>query len=582
MRAHTSPTPSSTPAACCGPAAPTVLAAPATQLPAPGSTPALGAGASASPCCGDPTPDPETGACCSAPAATCGCRVTGATHPDAAADQVGSAGPASPSAHTAPADGAGGLPVAVIGAGPVGLVAAAQLVAKGETPLVLEAGDAVGASIREWAHVRLFSPWKYVVEPTSRAMLEARGWTMPDGDHLPTGAELLAGWVEPLAALPEIAPHVRLGHRVLAVTRRGYDKVKTAGRDDAPFELVVRTPDGGTTRLLARAVIDASGTWRSPNPLGAGGVAAEGEAAHVGRTLYGIPDVFGRDRARYAGRRTLVVGSGHSAFNALLDLAALRRETGAGEIVWAIRRTDVGLMFGGGQKDRLEARGALGERLRRLVESGEVRLELGVRIARVSAAADGVVVESDTGARLGPVDEIVVATGFRPDLALARELRLELDPWLEAPKALAPLVDPNLHSCGTVYPHGAAELAHPERDFYVVGMKSYGRAPTFLLLTGYEQARSVVCALVGDEEGARNVELVLPETGVCQTDLGGSSCCGVGDGANAEPATAASCATGGGSCGVPAVTERGWEEAAEGDAAVVGVGAARDATCCGA
>ena len=494
----TAPAPAPAPTACCGPAAPTVLAT--------------------SPCCGDPTPNAETGACCSAPSATCGCQSKGA-EARAVAEPPDAAPPP------------GRLPVAVIGAGPVGLVAAAQLVARGETPLVLEAGDTVGASIREWAHVRLFSPWKYVVEPTSRGMLEARGWTMPDGERLPTGGELLAGWVEPLAALPEIAPHVRLGHRVLAVTRRGYDKVRSAGRDATPFELVVRTPEGRTERVLARAVIDASGTWGAPNPLGAGGVEAEGERAHAGRTRYGIPDVLGRDRARYAGRRVLVVGSGHSAFNALLDLAGLREEVPSTEILWAVRRADVGLMFGGGQKDALEARGALGDRLRRLVDSGAVRLEMGVRIARVSSAADGVVVESDTGARIGPVDEIVVATGFRPDLSLARELRLRLDPWLEAPETLAPLIDPNLHSCGTVYPHGAAELAHPEKDFYVVGMKSYGRAPTFLLLTGYEQVRSVVCALVGDEEGARNVELVLPETGVCQTDLGGASCCGTADAA---------------------------------------------------
>jgi len=423
----------------------------------------------------------------------------------------------------------------VIGAGPIGLAAAVQLVAKGEKPLVLESGDAVGASIREWGHVRLFSPWKYLVDPTARAMLEATGWTMPDGDVLPTGGELVAGLIEPLAALPEIAPHVRLGHRVLAVTRRGYDKVKTTGRDETPFELVVAKPDGSTERLLARAVIDASGTWRSPNPMGAGGVAAVGEGEAAARTVYGIPDALGHDRARYAGKRVLVVGSGHSAFNALLDLAALRRQAPATEIVWAIRRTDVGLMFGGGRKDALEARGALGARMSDLVEAGIVQLEYGVRIIRVSSSPEGIVVESDNGKRVGPVDEIIVATGFRPDLSLARELRLKLDPWLEAPEQLAPLVDPNVHSCGTVYPHGAAELAHPEKDYYVVGMKSYGRAPTFLLLTGYEQVRSVVCALVGDEEGARNVELVLPETGVCQSDLGSSACCGSSASMESEP-----------------------------------------------
>jgi len=556
-------TPSAPPASCCEASATPVATTPAT-VPAP------------APCCGDPTRNPETGACCSAPSASCGCQPQNAVTSAPEADATSAAPVAS---EAMPGER---LPVAVIGAGPVGLVAAAQLVAKGDRPLILEAGDTVGASIREWAHVRLFSPWKYVVEPTSRGMLEARGWTMPDEDRLPTGGELLAGWVEPLAALPEIAPHVRLGHRVLAVTRRGYDKVKTAGRDEAPFELVVRTPHG-TERILARAVIDASGTWHSPNPMGAGGVEADGEAEHAERVLYGIPDVLGRDRSRYAGKRVLVVGSGHSAFNALLDLAGLMQDAPGTEIVWAIRRTEVGLMFGGGRKDALEARGALGERLRRLVATGAVRLEMGARIARVSAGADGVVVESDTGARLGPVDEIIVTTGFRPDLSLTRELRLRVDPWLEAPETLAPLIDPNLHSCGTVYPHGAAELAHPEKDYYVVGMKSYGRAPTFLLLTGYEQVRSVVCALTGDEEGARNVELVLPETGVCQTDLGGSSCCAIPDSATEDAAAGPSCgADGAGTCGVPAGVGAGAGYGEE-ELVLVGAGAGepRGRACCG-
>jgi hypothetical protein len=136
--------------------------------------------------------------------------------------------------------------------------------------------------------------------------------------------------------------------------------------------------------------------------------------------------------------------------------------------------------------------------------------------------------------KLPPVDEIIATTGFRPDLALTQELRLNLDASLESPAVLAPLIDPNEHSCGSVPPHGEAELAHPqEKDFYIVGMKSYGRAPTFLMLTGYEQVRSIASAIVGDWKAAREVELVLPETGVCSVsnrsleDEGGVSCCGV-------------------------------------------------------
>jgi glycine/D-amino acid oxidase-like deaminating enzyme len=422
-----------------------------------------------------------------------------------------------------------GLPVVVIGAGPIGLVAAAHLVARGETPLVFEAGPAVGASVRQWAHVRLFSPWKYLVDPIASTMLAENGWRAPDPDRLPTGGELISEMLEPLAAHPAIAPHLRFGYRVTAVTRRGMDKVKTAGRDATPFEVAVRGPEGMTTRVLARAVIDASGTWESPNPLGANGLPAEGEAEQGERIHYGIPDVLGRDRDRYAGRRTLVVGSGHSAFNAVLDLATLAQQAPGTEVVWAVRRAEIGLLFGGGTKDALEARGALGNRLRHLVATRRVRFHTGFRIERLGSEDGRLTVGSEDGRRLAQLDHLIVTTGFRPDLGLTRELRLDLDPWLEAPKQLAPLIDPNLHSCGTVYPHGARELGHPERDFYVVGMKSYGRAPTFLLLTGYEQVRSVVSALVGDEEGARNVELVLPETGVCQTDLGAGSCCGTGD-----------------------------------------------------
>lgn len=422
------------------------------------------------------------------------------------------------------------LPVAVIGAGPIGVVAAAHLVSRGETPLVLEAGDAVGASIRSWAHVRLFSPWRYLVDPVAVSMLEAAGWTAPDPEALPTGGELVERFVEPLAALPAIAPHIRLGARVTAISRRGFDKMKTPGRDRAPFELVVRTADGVEERILAKAVVDASGTYTAPNPLGAGGLPVPGEAELAGRIFYGIPDVLGGDRARYAGKRVLVVGSGHSAFNALLDLAALARKEPDTAITWAIRRPTPGQLYGGGADDQLAARGGLGTRMRALVSTGAVRLVTGFRTARLAADASGITVTGEDGA-LGPVDEIVVATGFRPDLSITRELRLGLDPALESPVALAPLIEPNEHSCGTVYPHGAAELAHPESGYYTVGMKSYGRAPTFLLLTGYEQVRSVVCALVGDEAGAKAVELVLPETGVCSTDLGGSCCASPADAA---------------------------------------------------
>jgi hypothetical protein len=273
-------------------------------------------------------------------------------------------------------------------------------------------------------------------------------------------------------------------------------------------------------------VIDASGTYAAPNPLGAGGLHAIGEAEHRRHIFYGIPDVLGAHRARYGGRSVAVVGSGHSAFNVLLDLARLRDAEPGTSITWAIRREDVATMYGGGTADALPARGSLGERMRALVDSGRVRLEPGFRTEAVRPASGAVTLHGADGRRLGPFHEIVAVTGFRPDLRMLSELRLDLDPAVESPRALAPLIDPNLHSCGTVPPHGVKELAHPEPGFYIVGMKSYGRAPTFLMLTGYEQVRSVVAELTGDHAGARRVELSLPPTGVCSTGPSESACDG--------------------------------------------------------
>jgi hypothetical protein len=358
-------------------------------------------------------------------------------------------------------------------------------------------------------------------------MLEAAGWVKPPASEYPTGGELVRDYLEPLAALPMLRPHIRLGARVTGVSRLGLDRLTTGARAATPFVLHVSTSTGDQ-RVLARAVIDASGTVGSPNPLGADGLAAIGERALADRVSYGIPDVAGARRPRYAGRRTLVVGSGHSAFTVLLDLVALAEEVPGTTVVWAIRRRDPGNLFGGGEADALPERGRLGQRLRALVEGGRFALFQGVRLDRLARTGDGIVAMSGDQA-LPVVDEIIAATGFRPDLGMLGELRLAIDPIVECPAALAPVIDPNVHSCGTVPPHGEDVLRQPEPGFYLAGMKSHGRAPNFLMLTGYEQVRSIAAALTGDVEGARTVKLTLPATGVCSSPgLGPEpvACCG--------------------------------------------------------
>ena len=195
------------------------------------------------------------------------------------------------------------LPVAVIGAGPVGLAAAAHLAERGMPFVVLESGDAPATGVRAWGHVRLFSPWRYNVDPAAARLLADAGWVRPDDDRLPTGAQLTGDYLQPLADLPALKPHVRYRARVAAVTRLGLDRVHTVGRDRTPF--LIRLTDGQD--IAARAVIDASGTWDIPNVLGASGIPAHGEDDVKAYVESALPDVLGRDRSRFAGRHTLVI-----------------------------------------------------------------------------------------------------------------------------------------------------------------------------------------------------------------------------------------------------------------------------------
>ncbi len=417
--------------------------------------------------------------------------------------------------------------VAIVGAGPVGLAAAAHVLERGMKPIVLEAGDKIAHAVRQWGHVQLFSPWEYSIDRAAERLLRPTGWNSPDPQQYPTGAELVERYLEPLATRTALAAHIRTSSRVTDISRAGFDKLKSHGRADAPFE--IRYQNGkGPEVLRADAVIDVSGTWHSPNPAGANGLPAIGEKSAARRVAYGMPDVLGRDRPRYAGKTVAVLGAGHSAIGTLIDLAQLAQQEPNTRPLWLLRGNDPAKAFGGGANDKLIARGELGSAFARLVSEGKIGIERQFRVSHVALDGASLVIGADDATRQVIVDELIVATGFRPQFDFLRELRIEVDPTVESPVPLAPLIDPNLHSCGTVRPHGARELAQPEPGFYFAGMKSYGRAPTFLMLTGYEQVRSIAAEIAGDVESARRVELILPETGVCSGPATSqeAGCCG--------------------------------------------------------
>lgn len=403
--------------------------------------------------------------------------------------------------------------IIIIGAGPQGLAAASHAVERDLRPLVLEAGSGPAAAVAEWAHVRLFSDWSELIDPVAQRRLESTGWSRP-GPGIPTGGEWIDRYLAPLADSLDSSPDcsVRYNERVVAVERAGDGFVVRSDR----------------AQYHAPAVLDASGTWRSPRPAGAGGLPAPGEehAAEAGLITYRIPDA--PEVATLTGAHVVVVGSGHSAATAIGALTRLAARTAGIRVTWVMRRSRADSVWGGGDADALPARAALGDRARRAVESGAVELVTGFRTARIGEAASRAVLVAEDGRALAPADRVIVLTGFEPDLTFLSTLRLDLDPVLRAPARLAPEIDPAIHSCGTVAATGIAQLAQPEKGFVIVGAKSYGNAPTFLALTGYEQVRSVVAHLAGDTAAAARNELVLPETGVCGGTADDSCCAPAG------------------------------------------------------
>lgn len=426
------------------------------------------------------------------------------------------------------------LPVAIIGAGPVGLATAAHLVRYEQPFILLESGSSVGTNILTWGHVRLFSPWRYNIDKSASILLKNQGWDEPNLDVLPTGSELVQQYLLPLANTPEIKESLVLNTKVLSVSRKNMDKMKTTNREKQPF-IIYAEQNGEFKQFEVRAVIDASGTWGNPNPANSSGVWLRDEVSIRDQVFYGIPDIFGKDKSRYLNKHVAVIGGGHSAINSILELVKLKEEHPDTKIVWVMRKERVDEAYGGEELDALEARGDLGSRIHQSVDSGVVQVVTPFRIQNVKELNGKIeLIGFNKGNKdtIPNIDEMIVNSGNRPDFSILQEVRIDIDTVTESVGDLAPLIDPNIHSCGTVRPHGEKELRQPDKDFYIVGAKSYGRAPTFLMATGYEQVRSVVAYLSEDYKASEKVELDLPETGVCKTNknvrnssFSSESCC---------------------------------------------------------
>lgn len=410
--------------------------------------------------------------------------------------------------------------VAILGAGPVGLEAALAAADAGLAFTVYEAAPRPGRHVRRWGHVRLFSPWRLNVSPRARARLEAEGWEAPpDGDH-PTGGELADRFLDLLARLPEVAPRLELGTRVVSVGRQGllkHEEISTAERARRPFRLLVEGPDGSEEVRTADAVLDCTGTYDQPNATGDGGVPAPGERAADGRIARRLPDLAGDDREAWSGRTVLLVGGGHSAQTAARDLARLAREEPDTRTLWALRGDDPS--FGRIPDDPLPERDRLAAGAEELARGGAAGLEPrpGRVVERIDRrdAADGSSGRRAAGGTDGPVyvtlrrsdgatetvevDRILSLTGYVGDRSLHRQLQFHACYATEAPmKLAAALLEQDTEDCLDREAPDAETLRSPEPGFFVLGVKSYGRDSTFLLRNGWEQVERAVAMLRED------------------------------------------------------------------------------------
>jgi thioredoxin reductase len=387
--------------------------------------------------------------------------------------------------------------IAIIGAGPTGLEAALAAHENGYTFTLYEAGDDVASYVSSWGHVRLFSPWDLDVSPRARRLLAEMGQGVPEGSDCPTGSELVELILRPLASSDIIAPCLERGVRVVAVSREGLlksDAIGDPARAERPFRLLLKDAAGREWAVSAEIVLDCTGNYGHPNPLGAGGIPAPGEAQFEEEIVRQIPD-FERAPETWAGKTTLLVGSGYSAQTAVVELWRIADQHPATRVIWVVREPTANWEII--PEDPLPARAELTRRAKELAGSATeaVRCIYGVAVDALQRNGKRISVllrHRDNETTEVEVDRIVSLTGFHGDYELYRQLQVH-ECWATSGpmKLAAALLGSSGTDCLEQTGHGADTLVNPEPNFFILGSKSYGRNSSFLMRIGWEQVDDV-------------------------------------------------------------------------------------------
>jgi cation diffusion facilitator CzcD-associated flavoprotein CzcO len=399
--------------------------------------------------------------------------------------------------------------LAILGAGPTGLEAALAAADQGFPFTLYETGAEVAAQIRSWGHVRLFSPWSLNVSPRMRRHLDAAGLACPSDESCPTGFELIADLLEPLAALPAIAPHLRLETQVLSISREGllkHEEIGSAARRERPFRLLLSGPDGTESIAHAEIVFDCTGNYRNPNYLGDGGIPAPGEAASQELISRWIPDLS-KDADSWANQTTLLVGSGYSAQTAVCDFAELAAKAPDTKLIWALRKSRS--QFKPIPDDPLPERARLTANIQELLEEDPDWLKVlpKVVVESITLVADANQLVKNKGSlevvlrhpggvkRRRSVDQVLSLTGYVGDHRIYRQLQVHECYATSGPMKLAAALLGSAAGgdgdCLTQESHGPDTLKNPEPNFFILGSKAYGRNTTFLMRVGWQQVDEV-------------------------------------------------------------------------------------------
>ena len=383
----------------------------------------------------------------------------------------------------------------VIGAGPIGLAAALGAIRRGLDVRVLER-DVVGAGILGWGPTRFFSPLAMNLPPGAAALLGDR---CPPADAIVSGREYVEEVLRPLATTATLADRVSEGARVIAIGRAGRRKGEFAGhpiRAERPLRVLVAQA-GHEQWLEAEYVLDATGVG-VPTAVGAGGLIAPGERAVAARLIRDL-GALDRQRSSLAATRVLLLGHGHSAANAITVLSDLAQAPSPPQVTWAVRTLNLRPCIEVAS-DPLPERQHIVARANALAAKPPAWLRV-ERRAQVEAftAPDGdagPIAVTLSGSRTVRVDHVVALTGYRPAPGLTDELTVEIAPTTEGAAGLARALA-NVTDCLSVPAVAPAALASGEPGFHFVGARSYGRATTFLLQTGFAQVETILDGLAG-------------------------------------------------------------------------------------